>query len=138
MTVKELRDAYRSQWRFCQYRECVPGACCPGLELDHVWSRGVGREHWSNYISACPCHHRWKTDNAIAGRIAAMWIKRELALETGDMRHFDLEVLDKACGKGGGLMGWVESVPESSLPGWCRELRRELLQSEFYRQKVAK
>lgn len=52
--------------------EPFPEPCVGPLELDHVWSSGLGRRgpsvEW-NLVMLCRRHHRWKTEHARTARL---------------------------------------------------------------------
>lgn len=47
--------------------DIFPEPCIGRLEMDHVWSSGLGRrgpsQPW-NLVVLCQYHHRWKTEHA--------------------------------------------------------------------------
>lgn len=137
---KTKRREYLEEFPECQYSEAFRGhepwafirrgPVC----VEHLWGRnGPASEHWSNYATVwnggLGGPHRWKEDNPVAARIVMVSFKFDLMLETGDARHFDLEVL-KSCA-GYYIPGWVEqkmSEHGDRLPEFVVDAGRSFLE----------
>jgi hypothetical protein len=134
MGTVELRKAYLRDYPECQYSIAIGryvsfrGHVHSALAIEHIWNRkGPHSEHWSNYATVCPAAHDWKHARSVEARIGILWYKHELAVQSGDERHFDLEALRSAAGLW--VPGWIEAKVESgTLPPWAEELGRDLLE----------
>mgnify|MGYP003427398229 FL=1 len=113
---KALRREYLEEFPECQYSAALKGnEQWPFIRrgpvcVEHIWNRkGPDSEHWSNYATVWNVPggpHAWKEQHSIEGRIVITAFKYDLMLETGDERHFDLEVLKKCSGYY--IPSWVE------------------------------
>ena len=141
--AKEMRAAYLSEWRHCQYAQATrlhvnPFALnrlprprqkpIPGTEVEHIWNRrGSKSEHPSNYASVCRAYHLWKHENSVEARIVIMHFKWKLSIHEERPELFDREALREIAGRD--VIGWTEyKVATVALPMWCENLADELIE----------
>mgnify|MGYP003389128401 FL=1 len=143
--AKELRAAYLSEWRHCQYTQAIglhrgdpfklfrlphpSSRPIPGDEVEHIWNRrGPLSEHPSNYASVCRAFHLWKHENSVEARIAIMHFKHRLAVKEERPELFDREALKGIAGRD--VIGWTEyKLATVDLPTWCERMATELIEA---------
>ena len=148
--IDAMHDEYEMAFPFCQIAQEIGvvwierrgvivmenqyvGLQIPAAHIHHVWHVARRPEMFANYCSIALMPHTLIHDGA---RGEARWIPMLCALakcraleRTGDPKWFNLADANEATGRGGGLLGYAETLPDfgrADLRDWSEELRERV------------